>query len=734
MPFSGCVPSPAPDNEPRLDSKRLLRALIELNIARKNMLSYPEGHHQVTDSSRRAFQHLKALLDLAGELSIGVVREGLLISDKLFEPGNAIIKDLSAVLRERLVARLQIDAGLTLEDTLSLLRLINGADRGGGSGPSPEKNAPKSALFNSIHVQFIDYSLFHHTNDLDPAGNTADIDPENPKSIWSDYVRLLGSGVLTNSSTGTPISGEPDPTPEEIARYFNLQSQHDPDLLNNLQDAIQTCLQHAAEAPASTASPSGLQKRFWQFIENLNPHMREQFLSITFDHLQNQFQQNSPQRALNDLHHSIVLEMLTQANAEGREISPTLLNFLRKMDGNRDVPQSSGGQDESAVHNPTLQRLQSILSNANALRRESYEAYVSPDYNRTLQALIPNQRGATACDATTFDTGAHIESLSDLGVTRQLGHAFLRLLRKKPHPALYREHALNLMALAEDLARFGECGLLLEVLQLFRTHGEEGGETPIEVARHCHERLLSPRLIDAVLDPICQHGRLPNAVEIELIMNLGGGAVSAVVERYLASRTPPAKDLLRKIAAASPQRLYSELARRLHSADSQQFAALLGVAALLSPDRIESLLGSFLDHEDRRIRLTALTTLVRFKQDGALRRLEAFLESDDPAAVAIAINLVEKHAVHEMLPVFMRILGRGVLLFKSDLDKIERILSAIHRIARPVPFAELERALRWKVSTHRNRLKRIKASIKPPPEPRAASPATGTPHVPLEGA
>ena len=733
MPLPGCVPSPSSDTDSRPDSKGLLRALIELNIARKNMLSYPEGHHQVAASSRRAFQHLKARLDQAGDISIGVVREGLLISDRLFEPGHAVIKDLSSILRERRVARIQIDAGLTLEDTLSLMRLINGKTEDGTSCPSQAEDTPKSALLNSIHVQFIDYSLFHHTDNLDPAGMSAGPDPEKPISVWSDYVRLLGTGVLTNSSAGTPISGESDPTPEEIARYFNLQGNHDPDLLDNLKHAIQECLQHATEASASNASPSGSQKRFWQFIENLNPSLRKQFLSITFDHLEKQLEQTSPEQGLNDLHLSIVLEMLTQANAEGREISPTLLNFLRKMDGSCDLRQIADGQGESAGHNETQQRLQSILSNANALRREAYEAYVNPDYNRTLQALIPNQRGTTASDSTAFDTGAHIESLSERGVTRQLSHAFLSLLKKKPHPALYREHALNLMALVEDLARSEEYDLLLDILQLFRTHSEGNAGAPIEAARHCHEQLLSPRLINAVLDPICRHERLPHALEIGLVMNLGVAAVSEVVERYLASRTPAAKELLKKIAAAFPQRLCSELARRLHSADSRQFAGLLGVVGFLSPDRIESLVGPFLDHEDCHIRLTTLTALVRFKQDGALRRLEAFLESGDPAALSVALNLVEKYAVREMLPVFMRILGRGFLLFKSDLDKIERILSAIHHIASPVPFAELERVLRWKVSTHRTRLKRIKASLKSRPGSRAVLTATGTPHIPLEG-
>ena len=44
-------PDKTPMREELIDSRQLLRALIELNIARKNMLSYPEGHHQVSASA-----------------------------------------------------------------------------------------------------------------------------------------------------------------------------------------------------------------------------------------------------------------------------------------------------------------------------------------------------------------------------------------------------------------------------------------------------------------------------------------------------------------------------------------------------------------------------------------------------------------------------------------------------------------------------------------------------------
>ena len=724
-------PHHSPRSESRLDSKLLLRALIELNIARKNMMNYPEGHHQVGASSRRAFQHLRALLDQGSEISIGVVREGLLIADQPLEAGNSVIKDLSSALRDRRVARVEIDAGLSLEDTLSFLRLINGAPEGMPPGPAQAENAPKSLLLNSIRVQFIDYSLFHHTDDLAAAGLPAASDPDAPKSIWHDYVRLLGSGVLTNSAAGTPIAGGPEPTPEEIAQYVNLQAKTDPNLVRSYEQVIQDHLQRAAARPLLSESKHGAQKRFKQFIENLNPNLRKQFLSIAFDHFQKHAEQTSAEGVLNDLHYSIVIEMLTQANADGKEISPSLLNFLRKLDGSCALRDMATSQAESAGHLEELKRLLSILPNGGVMRRETYEAYVNPDYDRTLQALIPNQRGAVGADSPPFDTGPHLESLSERSVTLRLGQAFLSLLKKESHPGVYREHALNLMAIVEDLAGFGGDDLLLEILQLFRAHSDGSRPAPIDAAaRHCHEQLRSPRFINTVLDPICQHGHPTNAVQLELLIGLGPGVAAEVLSRYLTRRNPVLKELLKKVAAAFPQRVSADLAHRLHNADPEEFVALQAVVVLLSPERIESLLHPFLDHKDRRIHLTALTVLVRYKHDGALHRLESLLESRDPVVLKVATGLIEKCTLREMVPILIRILGRGFLLFKADLDKTEKIIAAIHRIASPAPRKELERALRWKVSIHPRRLKRIKASLKALPEDRAVQTACAALHSP----
>jgi hypothetical protein len=684
------------------DMELLLRALIEVNIARKNMLSYPQGHHQVDSSSRRAFQYLRALLKQSGELAIGVVREGLIIADQPVGVASSIIKDLVAALRDRRVVRIEIDPGLTLDDTLAFLRLITETD-----GPLPADSSstgerPTAVLLNSIRVQFIDYSLFHHIDDLEASHS------ETQRSIWHDYIRLIGVGALTNSSDGTLVSGRLDPPPEKVAQFINQRAKADPGLLKHFEQVVQNRLQKPAMSPAQSPAPQGVKRRFKQFIENLNPNLKKQFLAIAFDQLQQNEQSPGAEGVLKDLHYSIVIEMLIHANSDGKEISPTLINFVRKMHGSGALQARPVDELDEGLEN--LKQLQALMPNRRILSREAYEAYVNPDYDETLQALIANQLHT---DAPNIDTGPHIESMSERSVTLRLGEAFLGMLKNATHPDLYHEHAHNLIEIVEDLARYEACGLLLEMLRLFRAHSD-GKQPPLidAAARQGKEQLCSPKIIHAVLDPICQRGQPLNAVQVELLTGLGPGLAVEVLDRYLTRKTQTTKALLIKVAAAFPQKLSSELAFRLHSADSGLFMELLSIATLLGTERIQRLLSPFLDHEDRRIQATALAVLVKYKNAAALHRLERLLESRDPKDLRIAIGLLEKYTVREMLPVLIRMVSRGVLLFEADLITIETLIATIQRIANPVPCEELLRVLKWKVSVPPGRLKRIKASLK----------------------
>ncbi len=55
-----------------LDARLLSDAVIELNIARRNVSVYPKGHYLVEKSLNRTFDFFKSLFDLRSEITIAL--------------------------------------------------------------------------------------------------------------------------------------------------------------------------------------------------------------------------------------------------------------------------------------------------------------------------------------------------------------------------------------------------------------------------------------------------------------------------------------------------------------------------------------------------------------------------------------------------------------------------------------------------------------------------------------
>jgi hypothetical protein len=248
-------PSPiAPPRESQLDSKLLVRALIELNIARKNMMSYPEGHHQVETSIQRAFHHLKSFLDQEKELSFGVLKDGLSVSGKYLEPGNAVIRDLAACLRDRRIAGVTFSGDLSPDDTLSFLRLITREAEDPAAVCAVEELSECKAELKSVHVHWVDYAKFHHTIGVEVSKKRAPADDGPGGSIWDDYVQYLTADALTASPDGAPIVRSREVTPGKLADDVNSQAATDQQMLKTYERVIQDHLQCSAVSPIANSA------------------------------------------------------------------------------------------------------------------------------------------------------------------------------------------------------------------------------------------------------------------------------------------------------------------------------------------------------------------------------------------------------------------------------------------------------------------------------------------------
>jgi hypothetical protein len=91
-----------------LDTKLLSKFIYALNIARRQVMSYPPGHPMVATATAKLIDVVPRLIEFRKEITPGIARDSLMIEDGLLDAGNPVFQDLARNLFDVLIASLTV--------------------------------------------------------------------------------------------------------------------------------------------------------------------------------------------------------------------------------------------------------------------------------------------------------------------------------------------------------------------------------------------------------------------------------------------------------------------------------------------------------------------------------------------------------------------------------------------------------------------------------------------------
>lgn len=231
-----------------------------------------------------------------------------------------------------------------------------------------------------------------------------------------------------------------------------------------------TIREHLEEMPASEEERQSMRARNFQslraLLEELRPSIRRQFLSATYRQCEDRKDSPLMEPLLGGISQGLVIEMLRNANKDGNEISPTLLNLVRKiaLSRERTAPLDGGSETEKRAAEPNPdQRLQV----EELFQREAYETYVTSDYASILEDLsadfVPSRDQGGQCP----EVQEFLETLEPRHLDQRIVKAWTAFLAGSSRAEEYRNYADKVFLLVHDLIAEGEFSLPLEVLRIF---------------------------------------------------------------------------------------------------------------------------------------------------------------------------------------------------------------------------------------------------------------------------
>ena len=691
-----------------IDTRLLSETVIELNISRKNVSIYPPGHIQITRSIDRAFEILQKLFEIRSEMTLGVAKDTLLVGSDYLDQRNPVYRDFALSMNQQGIAAVTFVRGLDKEQLIRFHRIITTKPEDIVTMGGIEKVMQNAAVPN-IRVQAIDFGSLHLTEEAEifkPQAKTIERGGKSREKaapgtagaragadIWQDFVSHLASGTIAGQGeNGVSLKDAEQIDPAELAKLLNERKLDPGAALQSYDRIISSHMRGAAEKQL-TSEQSVTLASLNNLLKELNPELRKQFLSVAFNRVSDNAQSPVAEEVVGGFTDDMVIEMLGNANAEGKQISPTLAGLVQRlsmakpqatpMSHASDVPaKGAGGLAVPAMQAEHMQKL---------FDREAYEQYVSKDY----EALLKNLSEDVGSKPENFRIEEYVKTLEDAHLDFQIGRALLAFMEERLDEEDYREFANKLITIVPQFLETGNFELLWDIAETLRRHSTDKPVKGIrESATEARKIFLDADFRTKALSAFELWMRDKGPEAAGLILTLGPETIPGLVDIFSKDEAVGGRRVVFNLLCQFGDKAVLEAQKRLR--DHRPYFVrnlLMLIRRVGTPSSIPSI-KQLLRHKDPAVRMEALSTLLKFKDPGAVKLLREAIHAQDPDVASQAVVLSGQYRVQEVTTDILARVKR-VILFEADYTVNEEIIRALGEIGdvRAIPdLAKLARS------------------------------------------
>jgi hypothetical protein len=668
-----------------LDTKALSSLIIELNIARRNCRAYPKGHPVITASFTKALRVYDDLMLLQNEIILGVTSGALMVAGVFLDKANLVYRDFARVLFDHGIGALLLRSGLTLEE-LDRFTVILGLRRDDILCQGGIEQLWNDSGIKAIGIRSIRYDLFSTT---DEDSINTERTQRMGESLWERFARGLIRGELSADGSA---AAELDP--HILADVLNRQfEQNRPDEVSYSQ-TITSFMRQGDAATSSGYLESVPHEKLAMFISNLNPELRRQFLSSSFE-IRNSPGQIATEKIISSLSASAVLDTLEDINQNRLSVPPIVMGLLQRL-GRRGDQHQTVVQDISDEEN-SAEKMKTIF------REHDSEEFVPDEYQQKLNAIIAAEHLPRM---QVDDAGSLLESLGNQQIESSICEILLNLVREGCETGEEREMlVINLSDMFRYVLQTGDYERLHTMLD--RTADVTiPSSLRIRLCEEfdCHENL------DEILDGLAVWGK-PRFEDIRrLILKIGIPFCKVLLDRLAEEASMSVRRFFMDCLIAMGPDARGAVAERLGDSRWYYLRNLLIILCAINVPDVVPQIRPLQRNPDRRLHQEVLKALVHFGDPTAEKQVVQSLESQDQDHLLETIKLTERCSSSAILTALIGLLGKGGLQQNEYLIK-KAVVEALAESGRLEALPELARILSSRSLLHSTMLTRLKMDI-----------------------
>ncbi len=657
-------------------SPLLVKLIRDLNVARRNMRTYPQGHQVIDVSLATALKSYASLLGELDEVVLLVAGSTLMLGDQPVERSNPVMRDFARVLHEREIGTLVFNRGLTREELRRFIIILGSTRekiyRAGGIRAVWEKSG-----ITSLGIREIRYDLLGVTEEpLLKSGEAG----RDAGDLWERFALALKNGLA-----GGGVLPEGALDPELVAEALNLQSGQDGLLsLGGFAPLLLDAL--AQEETASPPARELTNQRFAVFVRKLTPAMRQQFLGAAW--ASKVIAASDLESIVRQLPAQVVLETLEEIGPSQESIPQVVLQLLRQFS----AAPSSDELRPDVADLPT--RVRTIL------REHESEEFIPKSYQQKLHRMMDPDQVPLLGSEGVQDL---LETIDQSCIEKKTGDMLLLFLKSVEGEG--EELAGYARSLYDIGIYFLRTGAYPEFLNILRE--VNGGGVPLPVQEQVLELFACEEFINEVLDGLQTWGK-PRFNEIaEVILTVGAPFTDGLLDRLAESESMSLRRFMMDRLAEIGTPAAPAIIKRLSDRRWYFLRNLIQLIRRLELSETVEKLRMLAHHSERRVSSEAFRALLEFGEAGAEEELMRDLESHDRQTRLAALEVAGMARSPRVLGALHAMLATSGFS-RKELQVKGLAVQALGEIGDPASLPVLEKLLYSVSLLHLTGLTRLK--------------------------
>jgi len=630
-----------------LDTKLLSEFIYALNIARRQVLSYPPGHPMVATATAKLIDVVPRLLEFRKEITLGIARDVLMVDGGLLDAGNPVFQDLARNLFDARIASLTITRDLAEEEILKFFSIFQKSSEELADEGGIEPIVIASGL-KGIRAQGVDFSAFSTTEAAAVHAPKMKAMEGDTALLWKSFASGLVSGSL--DPDGVKYTQRADLDPVLLAEILNKEyGQEGSSVETSYEEAITMFLNQGEQEKLRDADYQNTVGRLGEMVGNLKPELRRKFLNSTLKTCAQRpetaevFLKNMPQSSL--------LDALEHMDAGVMDVPQTLLDVLGKLSANRGDEVS-----RSRVAGESIRSVQETAGQLSALFTEDRSEYFVPrDYQDALAVMAVAKVDHCLEKAQVEEL---LISMDNRNIDGQFSTVLIDMLGRGVDQATVDAIDENLKEVVDYFLGTGDFESLSYVYRLLCAGDTTPSVKSIASAQETLARFSSDEFVEEVLDGFDAWGKSLHVSIQSLIEDVGRPFAEPLLERLgnetsmsrrrlfmgcLVRIGPQSQDII--AAQLKDQRWFfvRNMVVVLREINDPSVVPLLGSLSDYNHPKVQSeVLKTFLHYEDDRANLFLIKALSSRNSTKLLSAVRLAANSSDPRVVGMLAKLLNK--------------------------------------------------------------------------------------------